>query len=262
MLDVNAAIESSDLLEAALSMLPAEHILIKLYNQKTDGILKARFEGGLPYYFAGVNYNYILKPRYPQQESGYFKLDRAYLYGFDCKGFTRWAYKEGGLKSHPSLQSILSEDNGIINIEAANLENLKDSLNTGDLLVINHGARHVMMYIGTLRDYGADIYPQLEKYLDYPLMIHCGKNPFYHDYYQKYIEDQHMKMKVFPPDGGVTVSILYADDLKYTSLRKDAFGKDFYYLDVEGSIISLPNLENAIATVWWRPSKKIIFTLY
>ena len=64
-----AALESSDLLESALSMLPENHIIIQLYNKKADALLKARFKGGLPYYFAGANYDYILKPRYPQQES-------------------------------------------------------------------------------------------------------------------------------------------------------------------------------------------------
>lgn len=257
-----AALESSDLLESALSMLPENHIIIQLYNKKVDALLKARFKGGLPYYFAGTNYDYILKPRYPQQESGYFKLDRAYLYGFDCKGFTRWVYKEGGLMEHPSLQSILTNNYGKINLQSKYPKKFKDTLHVGDLLVINYGARHVMMYIGTLRDYGAEIYPELDNYLDYPLVIHCGNNPFYYDYYKEHIENKKMRMKVFPPDGGVTVSLLYVDNLDSTLTRKDLRGRNFNYIQIDKSIISFINLDNVIDMKWWRSKDKIVFTSY
>ena len=82
------------------------------------------------------------------------------------------------------------------------------------MLIIKHETakyRHIMMYIGTLRDFGytAEEEPALEAYLDYPLVIHCGLSPFYGERFQKLIDENPEKYgKATTTDGGVAVSIV------------------------------------------------------
>lgn len=244
-----AAVPSSDLLETALSMLPYDHIIIKQYNEIADGILRAKYAGGVPYYFAGNNPELILKQRYPQQASKWFKLDRMYLYGFDCKGYTRWCFETLGLPNHPSLSEIHTDANKL-NLDGIEPSQLHKVLQVGDLYAITYGGRHVMMYIGTLRDYGLIEHPDLQDYLDYPLVIHCGNNPFYYDYYKHYIKQN--KINAYPPDGGVTVSLLFVDDFSGAKVRKDCFQKDFFYYEFGSSIISIMDLEGVYSATWWR----------
>lgn len=254
-----AKIQSSDLLESALSLLPQGHSIINRYNDVADSLLVSKYPGGVPYYFAGVNENLILKQRYPQQPSAYFKADRLYLYGFDCKGFTRWCYRQQGLFEHPSLTAIFADESRLHVDDIPPVE-LHKVLQVGDLYVINYGARHVMMYIGTLRDYGVTEHSQMRDYLDYPLVIHCGNNPFYYDYYKEYIMQN--KLRSYPPDGGVTVSLLFIDDKSTANVRKDVNGNDFYYYSLDGSIISIINLQNVYNATWWRDKEMKRFSLY
>ena len=254
-----AELQSCDVLEAALSQLPENHTLIRLYNEKTDSLLTAQYKGGVPYYFAGVNENLILRQRYPQQESAFYKADRMYFYGFDCKGYTRWAYRMQGLPEHPPLATIFSNPN-CLQIGDMKPTEYKNILQVGDLFIIRKGTHHVMMYIGTLRDYGLTEHAQMQAFLDYPLVIHCGNNPFYHDWYLNYIHEN--KLKTFPPDGGVTVSLLYVEDTSTANVRKDVFGSDFYYFLLENSIISLINLKPVTMATWWRGTEPIPYSIY
>ncbi|NMD38188.1 MAG: C40 family peptidase [Christensenellaceae bacterium] len=257
----DAALQSCDLLEAALSMLPANHEIIKLYNNKAEALLMAKYDGGVPYYFAGVNENILLKPRIPQQESAYYKPDKMYLYGFDCKGYTRWCYEEQGLKEHPSLDAIAADKQNHLNIDNIPANEKHKYLNVGDLLVGRRPQRHVLMYIGTLRDYGLDESNfDFAPYLDNPLVIHSGNNPFYYDYYKNYIKS--MGLRSTPPRGGVTVSLLYIDPKLAPYHRKDVWNKDYAYFLLNDTVISVYDVNQKEEFHWWRNNEKIEYTYY
>ena len=72
-------------------------------------------------------------------------------------------------------------------------EQMKDTLQVGDLFAMKHPYstyRHIMMYIGTLRDFGftPEETPELAPYLDYPLVAHCGTHPQYGERFQRFID--------------------------------------------------------------------------
>ena len=197
--------EPSDLLEAAFELLEEGNPFVARYEQLTGREVTPLFPYGVPYFFGGLTgakgngWFYLAYPDYFVKQcgsgSGYFKAGKLYFYGLDCVGFTRHVYKACG-KQMPAW------------------DQLKDTLQIGDLLVVKHEAsqyRHVMMYMGTLREFGytAEEEPALAAWLDYPLVIHCGLSPFYGERFQKLIDAYPEKYgKCTTTDGGVAVSIL------------------------------------------------------
>ena len=80
----------------------------------------------------------------------------------------------------------------------------------GDLIGMDHGRyNHIVMYIGTMRTFGwtEETVGEALPVLDMPLVIHCGGNPFYYERYQEYIRRCGYR-NTYPPDGGVTVSVV------------------------------------------------------
>ena len=67
---------------------------------------------------------------------------------------------------------------------------LAQHLEIGDLLAAKKGSRHIMMFIGTLRQFGftAETAPELADYLDYTLVIHSGPNPDYGARMQQFLD--------------------------------------------------------------------------
>ncbi len=228
-----------DLLEAAFVMLEEGNPFAARYEQITGKEITPLFPCGVPYYFGGVakpsgnGYFYISYPDYYTQvcghSSGYFCKGQRYFYGVDCAGFVNYVYLAAKHKQLPHLGDMLTEwscrafhvydhQEGK---EAPPYDQLKDTLIPGDLLVIRHEEgnryRHVMMYIGTLRDFGytAEDEPALADWLDYPLVIHCGNSPFYGERFQKLIDENPEKYgRCTTTDGGVAVSILGVEPAK------------------------------------------------
>ncbi len=225
--------EPSDLLEAAFELLEEGNPFVARYEQLTGREVTPLFPYGVPYFFGGLTgakgngWFYLAYPDYFVKQcgsgSGYFKAGKLYFYGLDCVGFTRHVYKACGKQPHPTLSKMLTawwelRNNLVYDHREGHQmpawDQLKDTLQIGDLLVVKHEAsqyRHVMMYMGTLREFGytAEEEPALAAWLDYPLVIHCGLSPFYGERFQKLIDAYPEKYgKCTTTDGGVAVSIL------------------------------------------------------
>lgn len=230
-----AELTQSDLLDTAFTMLEEGNVFLTRYNELTGAQVEATFEYGLPYFFGGKHDDMIngemrvfaRAPEYAKRDcwenTHYYRKGAYYLYGFDCSGYTQWIYSEVGYPEHPPLDEMINQwgkygkKNHVYSHrkgkEMPPYEELAQNLIVGDLLVGKKGARHVMMFIGTLREYGftAEEVPELAAYLDYPLVIHCGPNLMYNDRMQLFLDahaDDPYYENVLVPDGGVAVSII------------------------------------------------------
>lgn len=230
-------LEQDPLLDAAFSMLEEGNPILEAYNALTGANVEPHFPYGLPYFFGGT-YDFKFKdelllfsrePEYAKRScwetTKFYRKNQQYLYGLDCSGYTRWIFNEVGWPKHPTLSGMINEygkyakKNHVYSHRAGKemppYEELAATLELGDLLVVKpaEGGRHVMMFIGTLRDYGftTETAPELADYLDYTLVIHCGPNPMYGPRMQKYL-DEHADDSYYDgvniPNGGVCVSLI------------------------------------------------------
>lgn len=138
-------------------------------------------------------------------------------------------------------------------------EQLKDFLQIGDLLVAKHSARHIMMYMGTMRDYGftAEEVPELADYLDYPLVIHCGPNPFYGERFQKFINENEEYKNCLTTNGGVMVSLIGVPAQaapyhlkKVQNVKDNDF--DYFLIDNDNYMLTIWDLPGATSFAWYR----------
>ena len=230
-------VKQDPLLDAAFSMLEPGNPFLEAYNEITGAGVEPHFVYGLPYFFGGT-YDYMIKgeqhlfaraPEYSKrscwEQTKFYDKNKVYLYGLDCSGYTRWIYNEVGWPKHDTLSGMINQygkygkKNHVYSHregkEMPPYDELAATLELGDLLVVKpkEGGRHVMMYIGTLREFGytAEMVPELAEYLDYVLVIHCGPNPMYGPRMQKYLEehaDDSYYSNVNIPNGGVCVSLI------------------------------------------------------
>lgn len=241
-------IEAQKFLNAAFSMLEEGNPIVNAYNANCGGAAFPKYQYGAPYLFAGMNVSSLLRPRYASQNSNYYSTEKLYLGGFDCIGFARWLHNEAGMKKLPAI----SDMNTAPKARKVNTKNLAadkwaDVLRVGDCIAMHYkGGYHVMMYIGTLREFGftADEVGALAAYLDYPLAIHCGMNNFHTAWYAQYCKEAGYT-SVTPPDGGVTVSIIGIpfENAPYTETmwKNTANEKTFYWYDLLGYNLTLYN---------------------
>ena len=280
-----ALVEENPCLNAAFSMLEKDNIFLRRYNDITGANIQPVFEYGMPYYFGGQDANYILQkaPQYTKVTVGadtggtkFFKVGMTFIRGFDCSGYTKWICRQAGLnefgeKGHPGLQAMILDDiykenNHIFSggSKAVKLKSkpmpaydqLKDTLIVGDMLVSNDGSRHIMMYIGTLRDYGftAEEVPELADYLDYPLVIHDGPSPVAGERFQKFIDENSYYSNCNTTNGCVNVSIV--GDLSKVApnhirqLQKKDY--DYFLIDNGTCPLTVRDLTKATSFCWFR----------
>lgn len=267
-----AQVEQSPLLDAAFSLIEKDNIFLRRYNEITGANVEPLFELGMPYMFGGKDGDKLLS-KYPDyatrdcwETTKFYRKGNVYIYGFDCSGYTQWIYTQCGLPAHDNLSNMILlheyERNGnhLYNHrkghEMPPYNELKDHLQVGDLLVGKHSARHIMMYIGTLADYGftAEEVPELAAYLDYPLVIHSGPSPFYGERFEKFIAENSDKYgQCSTTNGGVEVSIIGVP-LEEAPYQEHVQVNDFsYFLIDDGNYeLTIWDLPGCTSFCWFR----------
>jgi hypothetical protein len=137
-------------------------------------------------------------------------------------------------------------------------EELKDTLQIGDLFVFKKPEtvyRHIMMYIGTLADYGftAENEPELKDYLNYPLCAHCGNSPLYGDRFQRFIDDNPVEYgRCLTTDGGVQVSLIGIppENVPY-HVHVQQTDYDYFLLS-DGTWLTVRNVFGLSSYCWFR----------
>lgn len=263
-------VQQCTFLDSAFSMLEEGNIFLKRYNDITGANVEPVFPNGVPYFFGGQDSKMVFRdvPEYAVRScwetTRFYRKNQKYIYGFDCSGFTKWLFKQNGWTEHESLSKLVNEwgKYGKYHIfshrkgkEPPAYEELKNYLQVGDLLITKHRSRHVMMYIGTLRDYGytAEQVPELANYLDYPLVVHCGPNPDAGERFQQVIDANTEKYgRCKTTNGCVCVSIVgvpYEAAPHSANVQVD----DFYWFELEdGYKLTLRDYDQASTFIWYR----------
>lgn len=267
-----AEVERSPILDAAFSLLEKDNIFLRRYNEITGAQVEALFELGVPYIFGGKNPELFMS-KYPEyatrdcwEQTKFYRKGKKYIFGMDCAGYTQWIHQQVGKPAHDTLdQMILKWDyerkgNHLYNHrkghEMPPYNELKDHLIVGDLLVGKLSARHIMMYIGTLADYGftAEEVPELADYLDYPLVIHCGPSPVYGARFEKLIQENPERYgNCSTTNGGVEVSIIGVplDAAPYHEhVQINDF--DYFLIDDGNYLLTIWNLPACTSFCWFR----------
>ncbi len=267
-----AEISQNKYLAAAFSALETGNPFTARYEEITGAQITPVFETGIPYTFGGQDARYLFKIRKITQPSKYGDVGAKCIWGFDCSGFTRWIQAQVGDKAHPGLSAMILDRKTYKNYRMENLileggtfqpsymkkgdprmtpEQIAENLEYGDFLAAKHSGRHILMYIGTLREYGydAESAPELAAYLDYPLMVNCGNDPNYKARTQAYIDANGLDAR--PSLGGATVSIVGMKETDAPHLREDG-AKPFYYYQLGDYQLSVYDLPAATSYVFWR----------
>ena len=273
-----AEIEQSPLIDAAFELLEEGNPFTARYEKLTGTRIEPLFKWGVPYYFGGTTggsktgWFYCAYPDYHVHKctsgSDHFRVGKMYFYGLDCSGFARHVYKAVGRQTLPGLSDIMLKHEmwkyHVYDHRGGHrpppYDQLKDTLQTGDLLVVKHNEsryRHIMMYIGTLRDYGytAEEEPALAKWLDYPLVVHCGTSPFYGERFQKLIDDYPDKYgRCSTTDGGVAISIVgptMEDAPEHGHVQKTDYA--WFTMRDTGYQLTVIDMSDVYYFCWYRP---------
>ena len=247
-------VDNDMLYDASLSLLEAGSPFIERYDETGESLIRAKLELGVPYYYAGRNEDKFLRVFYPKQTTRYYRDDRKYLCGLDCVGLTQLVLEKRGLPEHPSIPSLIYRGMGTAALTAAEPEDWPMFLQPGDLIAVDHGTNHILMYLGTMRMFGwteADA-GEAAPVLDAPLVIHCGDNPFYYERYEPFIREQGYR-DTYPPDGGVTVSVVQRTAAKAPHHMETDWGKEFGWYLADGSPLLVFPLEDCAAVAWYDP---------
>lgn len=281
-----AELEKNARISTAFTMLEEGNIFLRRYNEITGADVKAVFENGMPYYFGGQDSNRVLNaaPLYNKitvrPDTGgtkFFRVGKTYILGFDCSGYTKWICRQTGMnefgeKGHPKLTDMIMKDDyrkknhifsGGINAKKLKekpmpaYEELQNTLVPGDFLVAKHpGARHIMMYIGTMSDFGftAEEVPELADYLEYPLVIHCGPSPVAGERFQRFIDANSNYKNCNTTNGCVEVSIVGVPVKKATHHIKNLQKKDYDYFMIDDGKYALTVFDLSVCTsfAWFR----------
>ena len=236
-------VEEEILLDNSLCFLETDHPVLRHYNDVSGSLAASRWPLGVPYYFGGVNEEKILHRYFPRQVTNYYRADRKYICGLDCSGFINLALEKSE-KDPVSISEIIGAGQGS-ELLKSHPSRWPSFLLPGDLIAMSHGKfYHVVMYLGTLRTFGwtGETAGEALPVLDMPLVVHCGENPFYYDRYQNYIREQGYT-NTYPPDGGVTVSVIMPNPEGAPNTMKASWGDTFYWYQLEGTPLLVFSLQ-------------------
>ena len=269
-----AQVERNGLLDSAFSMLEKDNIFVTRYNEITGADVQPLFETGMPYFFGGKDYERSMA-RYPEftkrkcwETTTFYRKNTVYIEGFDCAGYASWVRMDNGLSDLPSLNDLLYKwgnwgkyylwnNNSKYNKPMPAMEEIKDEARVGDILVIHARGNHILMYIGTLRDYGftEEEVPALKDYMDYPLMIHCGVSPVYGARIQALIDADTTGYfsNVATTNGGVQISIWGVPrDAAEVHETVQGTDHDWFLLGEGQQVMTIYDLTNVSAWRWLR----------
>ena len=248
----------SALLDQGLAMTEEGNPFQARYNLLTGARVKSTFPLGIPYFWGGRNYRAITErlPAYTTREAWqsspvFYQQGTVYLYGFDCVGLVKGVYSLAGMPVEGTLSGRRAEEycRAGAHIYCDNAHPLPEDwaeaargMKVGDIMMIHHPGTHAMMYMGTLRDYGytAEQLPALADFLDYPLMLQAGANPYSYLRFQSLIAssaDPRIS-EASPPDGSVCVCILGVPREK-AEIVMECHDETYYGFDVEGSCVTI-----------------------
>ena len=243
--------------EESLRMLEEGNPFVERYDETAESLMTVSLPLGVPYYYAGGSEDKFLRRFFPDTTTAYYQDTHMYLCGLDCVGMTRLVYEKSGLERHPSISDILHRGVGTCAMRGNDASRWSMLLQPGDLVAVKHGTFHVMMYLGTLRQFGWTEAEAGEAagLLDSPLVIHCGGNPFYYDRYETYIREQGYK-NTMPPDGGVTVSVIRQTDRDAPHSRDTFWGKHFGWYELgDGQPLLVFRLDDCTDMAWYGPEQ-------
>ena len=263
--------EADDLIEVAFVMLEKENPFIPRFEARSGRTVEVLFEQGMPYMFGGkhsagmTNLWPDYQPRLCRQGSDYFKEGNYYLFGMDCSGYTNYINKFAHRRLHDTLGKMMMNEEYAANRICESAEGkempawaeMKDCLEVGDFLLLHDKGsryRHILMYIGTMRDFGytAEDEPALAEYLDYPLVIHCGLSPVYGERMQRVIDSKpEIYHRCTTTDGGVQISILGVDPEKapeHVTVQGNDF--DYFTMNDKGYVLTVVRMRDEYC--WFR----------
>lgn len=267
-----ALVEKNPMLDKALSMLEEGNVFLERYNELTGSDVQALFPLGVPYFFGGQSYDKMMAryPEYGQAKSlettHFYRAGKSYVLGFDCSGYADWICLANGLEEIPPLSNAITHygkyrnnyvftSNSHVYNPMPDWSEVAQHLQVGDFYILHHGSRHILMFIGTLRDYGftAEEVPELANYLDYPLVAHCGVSPVYGERFEKFIAENEWYSKCNTTNGGVQISILgvpleeapYHERVQITDFA-------YYKLPDNDQVMTIFDLEIVQSYCWFR----------
>jgi len=231
----NGTVRRSAILDTAFSMLEEGNPFLERYNIITGAEIQPLLNYGIPYFYGGRKMNYVLSnaPGYIpwvewQDSQVYYRKDVKYFFGLDCRGFIEYVWKEAGIEKYTIAKEEKRDalDRRIVSAAAPGRQEwarYASLLETGDVISLLHPGLHLLFFIGYPGDYGyteAD-FPDDPSVLEYPLVIHCGVNAVYADWFYR-LKLGHAGYKTMSvPDGGVSVSLLgYADKINTIHQQK------------------------------------------
>ena len=245
-------VRDDPLYDAGLSMLEEGNPFVTRYDDIADSLMTVSLPLGVPYYYAGRSEEKFLTRFYPHTTTNYYHGDRLYFCGLDCVGMTRLIYEKRGLADHPSIVDLLHRGAGSDALKNSSPDRWPALLLPGDLIAVKHGTFHIMMYLGTMRQFGwtEQNAGEAAALLDQPLVLHCGGNPFYYDRYKAYIREKKYR-NTYPPDGGVTVAVVQQTDEGTPHSTESAWGKRYGWYLADGRPLLVFPLSDCTEFAWY-----------
>ena len=268
---VSGTIQRNAVLDSAFSMLEAGNPFLLRYNQITGADIQPLFPLGVPYFWGGRDVKQMTErlPEYTTRKvwdgsNRDYVRGTSYLYGLDCTGLVEAAYAAAGTPLRTELSELSLKKHCGEHLWCndkpmpADWSEVARGLEIGDVLRVRYGGAHVMIYMGTLRDYGYtdEQLPELAAYLDHPLMIQSGGNPFCYRRFRRYIrasQDERVAHAEYP-HGGVSVCLMgmeKADIPMWLTIDEENYGM----MDVEGSCVTAFSMDDVTHYAFLRPGR-------